>query len=185
CDYWFADETGIEVFYNDMRNDATADNYALWCELLHCGKRVWACAGEDGHRYPTVNALTTLYAEERKNASYLSHIRQGDFVCGSVGIKMCIGDCTMGGICDFDNKKLVIAAGDFHKSVAKDGHTYKLVVLNDEGVVASEELSPDKANYFAYETRPCKFYRAEVIDETENLRIAIGNPIWNGSEGNV
>ena len=179
CDYWFADETGIEVFYGDMRNQATKDNYKLWCELLQAGKRVWACAGEDGHSNPTVNVLTTLYAEEKKNSSYLSHVKCGDFVCGSVGIKMCMGDCTMGGVCDFEDKKLVISVGDFHKSVATEGHVYKLVVLDDKGIVAEEVLSLDKDNCFSCVTDNCRFYRAEVIDETENLRIAIGNPIWN------
>ena len=34
--------------------------------------------------------------------------------------------------------------------------------------------------YFAIDVdENVKFYRAEVFDETRNLRIAIGNPIWN------
>lgn len=179
CDYWFADETGIEVFYGDMRNEHTENNYKLWCDLLEKGKRVWACAGEDGHAYPTVNALTTIYAEEKTNKSYLSHLRQGDFICGSVGIRMCIGDTLMGGKCDFDGKKLVVSAGDFHKSVVHENHSYKLVILNDKGTVAVENIEPGKNNFFVYETEECRFYRAEVFDETEMLRIAIGNPIWN------
>ena len=179
CDYWFADETGIEVFYGDMRNEHSQNNYKLWCELLDCGKRVWACSGEDGHAYPTVNALTTIYAEEKSNKSYLAHLRQGDFVCGSVGIKMCIGDCLMGGICEYGDNKLAVSVGDFHKSVNIPSHKYKLVVLNDEGIVAEEQLDVDKDNEFVYDITDSRFYRAEVIDETDNLRIAIGNPIWN------
>ena len=48
-DYWFCDETGIEVFYRDMRGDYTKQNYALWVELLALGKRVFASSGEDMH----------------------------------------------------------------------------------------------------------------------------------------
>ena len=178
-DYWFADETGIEVFYRDMRNEITANNYELWCKLLALGKRVWACAGEDGHNHATPWALTTIYAEKQTNKAFISHLREGDFVCGSVGIKMSIGDCKMGGKCDFKGQCLVISVGDFHNSVKKDGHAYKLVLLNDNGVVATEEISPEKREYFSYETTDCRFLRAEVFDETENLRIAVGNPIWN------
>ncbi len=34
--------------------------------------------------------------------------------------------------------------------------------------------------YFAIDADPaCKFYRLEVTDDTQKLRIALGNPIWN------
>jgi len=178
-DYWFDDETGLEVIYVDKRHEYTDDNYKLWCELLALGKRVWACSGEDRHKEPTDNALTTIYAEERKNKCYISHLRVGDFVCGSVGIKMCIGTTPMGGICDFSGESLAVSVSDFHRSVADPTHTYKLVVLNDRGVVALESLTLDGDNTFVYPTDDCNFYRVEVFDETEDLRIAIGNPIWN------
>lgn len=178
-DYWFEDETGMEVFYVDMRHEYTDNNYKLWCELLALGKRIWACSGEDRHKEPTVNALTTIYSEEKKNKAYISRLRVGDFVCGSVGIKMCIGNTAMGGVCKFDSEMLAISVADFHKSVADPSHKYKLVLLNDKGIVAFEDLVLDKENTFVYETENCAFYRAEVFDETEDLRIAIGNPIWN------
>ena len=40
CDYWFRDETGIEVFYVSMDSEHTAANYALWTDLQAAGKRV-------------------------------------------------------------------------------------------------------------------------------------------------
>jgi len=61
----------------------------------------------------------------------------------------------------------------------KDALLYSMVLLNDKGIVAKEEIFTDRENVFAIDTEDCRFYRAEVIDETENLRIAIGNPIWN------
>jgi hypothetical protein len=162
-----------------MKDEKTEMNYVLWCELLKLGKRLWACAGEDRHSVPTTDALTTIYAEEKKNSSYIAHLRVGDFVCGSVGIKMAIGDTAMGGKCDFSGKKLEVQVADFHKSILKDGHSYKMVLINDEGVVCEEKVYPGKVNSFTFEIKNCKFYRVEIFDETENLRIAIGNPIWN------
>ncbi len=33
--------------------------------------------------------------------------------------------------------------------------------------------------YLAIHTEKRRFYRVEVWDETRDIRIAIGNPIWN------
>lgn len=178
-DYWFQDETGLEVFYGDMRNEATSNNYKLWTDLLALGKRVWATGGNDNHACAKDTALTCIYAEERKNASYLSHLRCGDFVCGSVGIRMCVGSTTMGGQCSFKGSRLVLSTGDFHKSVRNPEHTYCVELLDDSGVVFRQEISCTETTYLAFNTQPCIFYRAEVIDATQNLRIALGNPIWN------
>ena len=38
---------------------------------------------------------------------YLQQLRKGDFVCGSVGIRMCIGETTTGGQCPFGGQKLI------------------------------------------------------------------------------
>lgn len=179
-DYWFADETGLEVFYVNLRSGYTRENYALWTTLLGMGKRLWACAGCDLHACAHDTALTTIYAEERKNASYLSHLRVGDFVCGPVGIRMCIGDTLMGGRCRFGAERLVLSAGDFHKSVYNPEHQYRLVLLDDQGVVQRLDFDCRETAYIAIDPdAERRFYRAEVFDLTEELRIAIGNPIWN------
>ena len=178
-DYWFRDETGIEVFYVDMRHKHTEANYKLWCDLLALGKRVWACSGEDGHACARDTALTVIYAEEKSSAGFIKHLSVGDFVCGSVGIKMCMGDVRMGGVASFEGNRLVVAIDDFHRSVKNPEHKYRLDIITDAGVVASEEISCEEPYFFALDTEECAFYRAEIFDETQNLRIAIGNPIWN------
>lgn len=178
-DYWFVDETGIEVFYGSMDSEYTKVNYELWCDLLRLGKRVWATAGGDEHKCASDKALTTVYAEEKSNKSYLSHFRVGDLVCGPVGIRMCVGDTLMGGKCDFEGKRLIVCVGDFHKSVKIAGHKYRVDVINDKGVVESREISCTEPAYIALDTANCKFYRIEVFDTSRNLRIAISNPIWN------
>lgn len=179
CEYWFGDETGIEVFYRSIEHRFSEENYKLWTDLLALGKRVWACAGGDGHAETSDAALTTIYAEDRKNKFFLTHLREGDFVCGPVGIKMCVGDTKMGGKCSFGKKRLVLSVADFHNSVHNPDHKYRVDILSDKGIEASQEITCESPSYLAIDTENCKFYRAEVFDTTRNLRIAIGNPIWN------
>ncbi len=179
CDYWFQDETGIEVVYRALDSKYTKPNYELWTGLLAAGKRVWACAGGDRHESIDDKALTTIYAEERTSESFLRHLSKGDFTCGAVGIRMCIGDTKMGGKGNFDGLRLVCCVSDFHRSVYHLDHNYRVDILNQEGVVFSQEISCDEPTWIAMDTQDCDFYRVEVIDETLDLRIAIGNPIWN------
>lgn len=178
--YWTQDETGIEVFYGRMDSRDTEENYLLWTQLLALGKRVWACAGGDGHNRASDQALTTIYSQEKKNHYYLIHLRQGDFTCGPVGIRMCIGNTKMGGKCEFDNKRLVFCVSDFHNVVFNPEHKYYAYLYDDSKLVDSHEISCENKNYFAIDCNSeCKYYRVEVFDVTQNLRIAIGNPIWN------
>ncbi|HBP38556.1 MAG TPA: hypothetical protein DD640_07420 [Clostridiales bacterium] len=179
CDYWFRDETGIEVFYMDLVNKETEANYALWVDLLARGKRVWACAGGDLHAEATNTALTTIYAEEHTNEAYIRHLRVGDFTCGPVGVRMVIGDTKTGGHGCFAGKQLVVGVGDFHVSVINTTHTYRVDLINNNGVVFSEKAPCDQASFFAIDAGDCDFYRAEVWDVTRELRLAVGNPIWN------
>ena len=178
-EYWFRDGIGLEVFYHDMRNSWTADNYKLWTDLLKLGKRIFACSGEDGHNVARDTALTTFYAEEKKSACYIKYMRRGDFTCGSVGVRMCMGDTLMGGSCNFGGKRLAVAIDDFHRSVKNPDHEYRIDILNSDGVVFSDKISAYEPSFFALDAEDTDFYRVEVFDETENLRIAIGNPIWN------
>lgn len=178
-EYWYRDHTGLEVFYYDMRHRFSQENYKLWCDLLALGKRVWACSGEDGHACARDTALTVIYSEEKSSAAFLSHLREGDFVCGSVGIKMCIGETKMGGACSLEGKRLIVAVDDFHRSVKNPEHTYRLDIISDKGLETSLEISCTESAYLALDTEARAFYRAEILDTTADLRIAIGNPIWN------
>lgn len=179
CDYWFRDETGIEVFYMDLAGEHTRANYPLWTALLAAGKRVWACAGGDMHGRTVNTALTTIYAEAHTSESFLSHLRVGDFTCGPVGVRMCVGNTKTGGQCAFDGQRLIVCVSDFHESVKIPGHEYRLDIINDRGMVCSMPVSCDEMNFISIDTEECAFYRAEVFDATRNLRIAVGNPIWN------
>ena len=182
-DYWFGDDTGLEVLYTyhqDRDGEATAANYKLWTDLLSAGKRVYATAGNDEHHMPSDKALTTLYAERRSSAAYLEVLRSGDFVAGPVGMQMCIGDTRMGGRCSFAGQRLVLRIGDLHRSVFDPAHTYRVVLYAGNRKVAKCDFTCLQPAYFAWNVKPeMPFYRAEIWDVTLNSRLAYGNPIWN------
>ncbi len=180
-DYWFRDGTGIEVFYIGMDTEETKANYPLWTDLLKAGKRVFATAGCDLHAEPHDTALTTVYAEAHSAKAYLPRLAAGDFTCGAVGVRMCVGETATGGICDFTGKKLTVCIGDFHDSVRIPGHEYRAEILNEDGVAMSGPVSPDEYTWFSLDAAAARFWRAEVFDTARNLRIAIGNPIWNAA----
>ena len=179
-DYWFRDETGLEVIYGTLTSEKTHLNYKLWTDLLSLGKRVFATAGCDNHACCSDTALTAIYSKEHKNKHYISHLRDGDFVAGAVGMRMCIGDTKMGGKCKFDGQKLILGIGGFHSSVKNPDHKFRVDILDDKGVVASKKISCLCDDYFSLSVNSkARFYRAEIFDVTKKLRIAIGNPIWN------
>ena len=142
-------------------------------------------------RRALLSALTTeniaeLYENKEKIYGNNNPLRieigcgKGDFVCGSVAMRMCIGDTTMGGECDFKGKKLCVSVDKFHVSVRNPEHKYEMVLIDDKGIVAKREVLCDEPAYFAFKVDDAaKFYRVEIFDATQDLRIAIGNPIWN------
>jgi hypothetical protein len=86
----------------------------------------------------------------------------------------------MGGKCAFGGQKLCVAVDKFHVSVKNPEHKYELVILDDRGEVARKRISCTQPVCYAFTAeKEARFYRAEVFDATLNLRIAIGNPIWN------
>ncbi len=181
-DYWFADETGLEVIYTykaDRNSQIVSANYKLWTDLLSLGKRVWATAGNDEHRAPSDKALSTIYAHRRHAQAFLDQMKIGNFTAGPVGIRMCIGDTPMGGKTEFDGKRVIISVGDFHKSVKLRDHQYRLDVISSDSLVCSKEICCDEETYLAFNAENVRFYRVEVIDITADSRIAIGNPVWN------
>ena len=179
-DYWFADYTGLEVFYVSKTDSRTKDNYKLWTDLLAAGKRVWATAGYDGHAVTSTNTLTTIYAESKNAESYLNHAKVGDFSTGGIGIRMAVGDTRMGSSTDFAGQRIVFCVDDFHSSQYDPTHTYRLKLITDQGTVMEQTFDPTMPFYYGQEAdESAAFYRVEVIDETTGVLTAIGNPIWN------
>ena len=184
-DYWFADYCGLEVFYGfggyAPSRSVTLKNYELWKTLLAMGKKIWCTAGSDKHADPNTDALTTVYSESKDAATYMSHIANGDLVCGPVGIRMTLGDAVMGGETAFAGQRLVFSVGDFHESAYVSTHTYQVEVYSDKGLVFKQKLTdPTQLTYFALDADPeVNFYRVEVHNLTTSMMHALGNPIWN------
>ena len=182
-DYYFGEYTGIEVlcgYYGNQSVEINQDALKLWTDLLSLGKKVYATSGSDSHNSSNTVSLTTIYAEQANAKTYLSHVKKGDFTAGPVGIRMSVGDTHMGGETDFAGKRLVVSVGDFHSQECMPGHTYRIDIYSDQGLVASQEIPGSGTSYMALDADDTvKFYRAEVYDVTSDYQVAIGNPIWN------
>ena len=184
-DYWFADYTGLEVFYGYRgyapERPEVQRNYQLWKDLLALGKKVYATAGSDKHALPNTDALTTVYAAQKHADAFLDRFQAGDFVCGPVGIRMVIGDATMGGETEFAGQRVVFSVGDFHSSAYNRTQKYRVDLYDDQDLVFSQVLEdPAQTTCFAVDARAdAAFYRVEIHNETTGLLHALGNPIWN------
>ncbi len=197
------DADGNQIIYGFMTITSKADsassrkNHETWVQLLNVGAKIYAAAGSDNHKDLNDLALTSIYgtaeAEEDKGA-LIEKLRCGDFAAGSVGIQMCAyGDgnkTAMGGICDFsDNPRLVARIGNIHYRTGTEdaSSTYRVDLLNDKGVVFSQEFTGEERPVIAIDTEEkSAFYRVEVYDVTrasedwpQGVLIGIGNPIWN------
>ena len=183
-DCWYADDTAIEVFYGaygPAENYELMDQqYQLWKDLLAAGKRVWASAGSDTHRSPNHWGLSTIYASEQSGKGYIERLRVGDFAPSPMGVRMVIGDTTMGGQGSFEGQKVIFSVGDFHESVLAKYKKFRVALCNDSGEVFSQEFSADEMAYFSIDAdNNSKYYWVEIYDVVTNLLIGIGNPIWN------
>lgn len=182
-DYWFADQTGLEVFYtiySDRNSTATKNNYKLWTSLLKLGKKIWATAGNDEHAAPANKALSTIYSTEQDAKAFVERLGVGNFTAGHVGVQMVVGDQVMGGETDFTGKALAFRVGDFHSSVYDPTHTYQAVLIADEEVIGRWDISCEETFYHTTEAdASVGYYRVEIYDLTTNEMLALGNPIWN------
>ena len=185
-EYYYCDGIGYEVFYHiyadqEDRDKQTKLNYDLWTGLLALGKKVYASAGSDVHNLPTDRGLSTVYSSQKLDTAYIEQLRKGNYTAGPVGVRMNIGETTMGGTGDFADKRVVFSVGDFHENFSDPSHTYRVDLVSDTGVVFSQKIVPGETQYFAIEAdEAAKFYRVEVHDENLDYSLlALGNPIWN------
>jgi len=183
ADAYFREGTAIEVFYTYHRSLSSwiiQKNYKLWTDMLKAGYKVYASAGNDEHNMPSDKAVSVIYADERSADAWVEQMRNGTFVPGGVGIRSAVGDTIMGGTTAFAGKRFTFSVGDFHSSLYNLDHTYCVKVLDQNGVVFSEEISCTETSYFAFDANnDSNYYYIEVYDVNTNTLVAIGNPIWN------
>ena len=164
-------------------------------ELLEMGKKIWATAGSDRHRLPDISGMTVMYTKTDNSADYMETVRQGNMAPGWVGIRMNVGTTAMGGETDFTGNRLQFSVGDIYNSGQKDyvntpdpyvaGHTYRVELYDDGGILMTAYIDPTEMNYFAIDCdATAMYYRVVVWDETDNERIGVSNPIWNTAFSN-
>ena len=183
-EYYFCDGIGYEVFYHISDNAAARDeitqlHYELYTALLAKGAKVYAAAGSDVHNLPTDRGLSTVYSSQKMDTAYIAQLRKGNYTAGPVGVRMTIGETTMGGTGDFNGQRIVVSVGDFHQNFASG--KYQLKLFSDQGEVATVDLASTDTSYFAFDAdENAKFYRVEIHDTTlDYTLLAMGNPIWN------
>ena len=166
----------------------TSTHYTLWNQLLKEKSRLFATAGSDTHSNLNQYAVTSVYSNknttDEDKGEIISFLSGGDFVAGAVGIQMSVQtdseQIPMGGEANFDGNRLVVNVGDFHESVVRDGHKYRVDIYDNNGLVVRKMITPgQKMNVALTTTTHSGYYRVEVYDMTLGCPIAIGNPIWN------
>ena len=184
--YYYGEYTAIEIMTttssgHDSSYVCNKAGYDLWVDLLELGKKVYATYGNDNHKLPNVDSLTTVYTSEKDADEYMQRIMDGDMAPGWVGIRMQVGDVLMGGTTDFEGQRLVISAGEMFSGKYISSHKYAIQLYDDGGILFESELDPSEMNYYAMDADPeAKFYRVVIYDKTTGAHVAVGNPIWNG-----
>lgn len=182
----FGDRTAIEVIYTgnhpEVLNPHTVENYKLWLKMLDADKRIYNTATADAHGDPTNSGINTVYAEDPICEEYVRRLRAGDLNAGCVGIQMTLGNfrgfVPMGGTMPYaDDLTLCVRIADGHPDRFGDPAEYRVDILSDEGLAYSAPLTALPFTC-AVKAENRRFYRVEVIRESDGSPAAIGNPIW-------
>ena len=217
-DYFFGEDAGsedavaagIELHIPDNDNympsyEPNEKAYQTWVAILKAGKKCYGTYGNDNHRLPSADTMTTIYATENANSDeYMGYMHDGNFAPGWVGIRMQIGDASMGGTTSFVGQRVVFSIGDMYQnehsaeyiystsgealqgtwdSSYNPDHEYIVQVYDNGGLLMQSVVDPGQMNYFAFDADPeAKYYRVVVWDMTQGYRCGIGNPIWNTVE---
>ncbi|MBQ7320866.1 MAG: hypothetical protein IJW99_02090 [Clostridia bacterium] len=181
-DYNFGDGIAMEIIYCCSANHKrwylhTAQNYELWMKMLAAGMKMPNTATSDAHGKPHNKALNTVYTKRQHCADFVQQLRAGDLNSGYMGIKMCIGDNPVGSTMKYeDGMQLLIKVDDAHPQLFDEKEIYYLNIITDEGLAYSAPITLPFER--AIEVKPRKFYRAEIMRQSDGFPAAIGNPIW-------
>lgn len=217
-DYFFGEDagsenavaSGIELHIPDNDNympsyEPNEEAYQTWVAILKAGKKCYGTYGNDNHRLPSADSITTIYASSKADSDeYMGYMHDGNFAPGWVGIRMQIGDASMGGTTDFAGQRVVFSIGDMYQNEHSDeyiysttgealqgtwdpsynpDHEYIVQVYDDGGLLMQSKVDPGQMNYFAFDADDnAKYYRVVVWDMTQGYRCGVGNPIWNTAE---
>jgi hypothetical protein len=179
--YSFGDGTAVETIYccnyPEALNPHTVENYKLWLQLLAAGHKVYNTATADAHGAPTNVGVNTVYAGEQKCAAFVEKLIEGNVTAGYVGIKMAIDGAPMGATVPYaEGQTLTVRIDDAHPQLFDPAESYRVDIHTDCGLAYSAPLTPGFAVALPVQNR--RFYRVEVLRESDGSPAAIGNPIW-------
>ncbi len=178
-DYYFGDHVALETVHENVNSFSTKQNRDLWISLLKMGKRVRTHGSSDTHREAKNCAITTVYAPKHHSTDIFNTIRSGDCTAGAVGIQMSIDDCVMGGHLPYrDGQQLLIKVGHFYPALKKADTVYCLKVYTDRGLAYASEFNGEMPQELALPVQKRSYYRVEITNESDNLIVALSNPIW-------
>jgi len=177
-DYYISDHVPLETVVGSASSFSTKQNRDLWEAILKLGKRVHTYGMSDAHSAVSNKGLTAVYAPRHYSTDIFNTIRSGDCAAGGVGIQMSIGDTPMGGVAaDAVGQQLCIRVGKFHEDHWLPDTVYSLKVYTDQGLAYAREFDGSPIS-LALTVQDRAFYRAEIINESDNAIVAISNPIW-------
>lgn len=155
----------------------TADNYKHWMEMLAADMKIYNTATGDVHGTPNTSGLNAVYSPEKTCAAYVEQLRKGDLNAGYIGIKMSIEDTPVGGTTSYqEGQTLYVKIDEAHPLCFDPEETYQVNVITEQGLAYSAPLAMPWQ--VALKVEPRKFYRVEVIRQSDGFPAAIGNPIW-------
>ncbi|MBQ9543900.1 MAG: hypothetical protein IJV00_02090 [Clostridia bacterium] len=178
-DYCPEDHMYLETIYGSPYGETSVKDYELWTALLALGRHVYASGGSDSHSDVSNAAVSTFYTRERSGKAFFDQMHSGDYTVGYFGMKMLVGGNPMGSesVCR-PGETLLLRVGDAFADRIKNDAAYELRVYTDKGLAFSSLFDGKKPQTLAFETKDRRFYRAEVLDASAGVRVAIGNPVW-------
>jgi len=177
--YYFGDYMPLETIVGHANSFDTVQNRNLWESLLKLGKRVSTHGMSDSHREAKNCALTTVYARERKGASILREVREGNCAAGSIGVKMAICGARMGSSLPYrEGLTLAVMLDDYYTPTMLDDTVYCLKVYTDRGLAYASEFDGKQPQTLVLPVLDRKYYRVEVTNESDGHFVSISNPIW-------
>ena len=177
----FGDGTALETIYtckyDEQLNRHTIANYRLWVDMLAAGYKMVNTATSDCHDAPKNAGVNTVYVSEKTGPAYVRQLIAGDLNAGFVGVKMALDGHPVGSTIEWrEGMTLEVGVDDVHPTLFDPAEAYRVDVLTDEGLAYSAPLTlPFRA---ALQAEKRRFYRVEVLRESDGSPAAIGNPIW-------
>ena len=178
-DYYFGEHVPLETVHGNPAGYGTKQNRDLWVALLQQGKRVRTHGSSDTHKAAMNAAQTTVYAPRHHSKDIFEQVRKGDCTAGAVGIQMAIDGCVMGGSTAYrPGQTLLIRVADPHPVAVTKDTVWCLKVYTDKGLACAREFDGTFPFTLALPVKDRSYYRAELINESDDEIIAISNPIW-------